>query len=622
MIQAPMPPPPPLPPHPHHPAMSPGVQALPAEFERLHFGSSPPPHLGHQQAHGSRVDDLGHHHRQFDTGLLKKEKDQYEGYSYEKVTPQLPNEKASWSVVTKTKMPLSQAELLAMVNKQKRKGSAAFTLLMGKEMKGYKRQQVEKLIEDRAHADQRFEFKLSGLKLDQQTDRSGNRDTSAFQVILKRQLRKDLTNDGLPALGKLREPHREVVDLTRMSDDPSEGSSQDYHHGSSPPPLRFGSAPFEGFMDQHRFEPPPHQMPFGHSPAPLMHDIHGAHQVPSPHHTPPVGNPFIHHDPRQAHPPPPFHPHMPSPPPTHHPHVPSPPPPHHAHAEKLEGNAKKPKEANSKKEWKHPKPVVHQEKIHKTHRHRKAASESDWDIISESSDSSRAYTDRTPNTNSSGNSARKDRDHHRGTNSRRSSRSHHDEYANGNNERHEEVYRVHRRKPTVSPDRPRRCSRPHYTVEEFDVIPASNTRAHRPYPIRSRTTAHRPERWPEPVERPAFHSRHMSYDDDRSYEHRGLTPPGRRGSVYAPKPPLALDTYEAREEQERWDRLDRIDRGRDLLREERRREEIREALARELEREAEEARRRERTLGRDVFYDEPSRPRRFSRGYDHDRFPF
>ncbi|KAL8781613.1 MAG: hypothetical protein Q9203_000191 [Teloschistes exilis] len=609
MIQAPMPPPPPLPSHAHHPGMPPGVQALPAEFERLHFGSSPPLHLGHQQAHGFRVDDLSHHHRQFDTGLLKKEKDQYEGYSFEKVVPQLPNEKATWSVVTKTKMPLSQAELLAMVNKQKRKGLAAGTLLMSPEMKGYKRQQVMKLVDDRRKADPRFEFELSGLKLDQQTDRRGARTTSAFQVILKRQLRKDLTNDGLAVLGKLHEPHREVVDLTRMSDEPSEGS-QDYHHGGSSPPLRFGSAPYEGFMDQQRFEPPPHQMPFIHPPATPMHGIHGNHQIPSPHHGPPIEKPFIHHDPHQPHPPPPFVPHM-------SPH----PPPHHVHTEDFEGSAKEAKEVKNKKGGKYSKPVVHQEKTHKYHKGRKAASESDWDIISESSDSSPAYTDRTPDTNYSSNSARKDKDYHRGKDSRRSSRSHHDEYANGSNERHEEVFRVHRRKPTVSPEGPRRrrSSRPHFTVEEFEVIPASNTRAHRPSPNRSRTTAYRSERWPEAVERPAFRSRHLSYDDP-SHEYRGLTPPGHRGSVHAPKRPLALDMYEAREEQERLDRLDRIDRGRDLLREGRRREEFREAVARELEREAEETRRRERTLGRDVFY-EP-RPPRFSRGYDHDRFPF
>ncbi|KAL8661167.1 MAG: hypothetical protein Q9202_005824 [Teloschistes flavicans] len=562
--------------------MSPGVQALPAEFERLHFGSSPPSPLD----------------RKFDTSLLQKEKDQYEGYSYEKVTPQLPKEKATWSVVTKTKMPLSQAELLAMVNKQKRKGPAAYVLLLSQDMKGFKRQQVENLIEDRTNADPRFDYKLSGLKLDQQTDRRGVRTTSAFQVILKRTLRKDIG---------FREPHREVVDLTKMSDDPSEGSSQGYPHGS--PPLHFGSVPREGFMDQPRFERPPHQMPFVHPPAPSMHDIHGNHPVPPPHHIPNVESPFVRHDPHQAHPPPQFMPPMASHPPLH-----------HAHTEKLEGNAKPVKDVKHKKEEKHSKPVVHQEKIHNPHGHRKAASESDYDFVSESSDCSRAYTDRTPSTSYSGNSARKDSDRHRGKDSRRSSRSHHDEYANGSNQRHEEVFRIHRRKPTVSPDPPRRSTRAYYTVEDFEVIPASTTRTQRPHLARSRTSAHRPE----PMDRPAVHTRHMSYDDDRHYNFRGLTPPGRRGSVYAPKRPLALDMYDAREEQEHLDRLDRMDRGagrRDLLREERRREEIREAVTREMDREAEEMRRRERTLPRDTFYDE-ARPRRFSRGYDHDRFPF
>lgn len=587
--------------------MFPGIQALPVEFDRLDIGSPMPPHAVPQHARHPSQDKLDHRGHEFDTTLLRKEKDLYEGYSYERVTPQQPNKKATWSVVSKERMPLSQGELLAMVTKQKRKGPAPWALLKSNEMKGFKRQQVSQLIDGRMRADPRFEYELAGLKLDQHKDKPGRRSTSTFQVILKRQLRKDLTSAGLTDLGKLHEPNREIVDLNRLSDEPSEGSSQDYHHGSPPPPLHFGPPPHEPFLDHHRFQPP-HQMPFMHHPAPPMPDIH--HQMPhsgapSPH-APHMENPFIHQDHLQAHLPPPFIPPMPS---------------HTAHHGGHEQEPKEVKEAKHKKEAKHVKPMIHQEKPPKSHKHRKAASESDWDIISESSESSRAYTDWTPDTSYSGNSARKDRDHHRGKDSRRSSHSHRDDYGK---ERHEEAYRVHRRKPTVSTDRPRRNSgRSRYDFEDIEVIPASNSRTHRPYLTRSRTSAHRSKRVPEYLERPAFHSRHMSYDDDRYHDYRGLTPPGRRASIYAPKRPLALDNFSGRVDHH--DRLERDEIRRELLREERRKEEMREAVARELEiekeemrRRDEEMRRRDRAMSRDMLYDE--RPGRYSRGYDNDRF--
>ena len=115
----------------------------------------------------------------------------------------------------------------------------------------------------------------------------------------------------------------------------------------------------------------------------------------------------------------------------------------------------------------------------------------------------------------------------------------------------------------------------------------------------------------------------MSYDEDRPHDFRGLTPPGRRASIYGPKRSLALDLYDHREEQER---AEKAEIRQELLREERRKEELRFSVARQLEREAEEMRRRDRVLlgrdmmGRDMLYDE--RPGRWARGYDNDRFGY
>ncbi|KAL8735999.1 MAG: hypothetical protein Q9166_000561 [cf. Caloplaca sp. 2 TL-2023] len=589
--------------------MPPGVQSLPVEFDHLNLGPVMPPHGAHQHVQPPSPGGLGKLGLEFDTSLLRKEKDSYEGYNFEKLIPQQPNEKATWALVAKTRMPLGQHELRAMVDKQRRKStSAAWNLLKSDEMKGFKRKQVDQLISDRMEADSRFSYELVGLKLDQTSDRRGYRNTTAFQVILKRQLRKDFSNAGSAGLGKLHEPHREIVDLTGGSQEPSEASSQNFFRGSSPP-HHFMPPPHHGFPDDHAFGHPPHQPPFVHHPEPPMHEVHHeAHRgTPPQHHMPHHGiphfeDPFVRHDPHQAHPPPaPFAPHVP-------PHM----TPHEMHMEK----PREAKDAKYNKGAKDMKPKIHQDKPPKPEKqHRKAHSESDWDYLSESSTSSRAYTDRTPDTLYSNSSSRKEHKHHGRKDSRHSSHSHHDDHGS---ERHEQVYRIHRRKPVVSPDGSRQHGRPHYNVEEIEMIPASNTRVHRPYLTRSRTSAHRPERLADHFERPIFASRHMSYDDDRHHDLRGLTPPGRRASIYAPKRPFALDLFDQREEQER---IERDEIRRELLREEqRRKEDLRESVARQLEREAEEIRRRDRAMNRDVLYDE--RPGRWSRGYGNDRFPY
>lgn len=612
MIQAPMPPPPA--PHAPHQGFPPGVQSLPVDFDYLNLGVPMPPHGGHQRMSPPLMSGLGRLGPEFDTTLLQKEKDIYEGYNFERINPQQPNEKATWAVVTKTKMPLGQRELLAMVNKQKRKGLGAWQLLKSDEMKGFKRKQVDQLIEDHMRADPRFDFELAGLRLDQYNDKRGGRGTSAFQVILRRHVRKDLPASGPAGLDKLHEPHREVVDLTGGSEDPSEGSSRGFFGGHSPPLNHFAPPPNHGFPDHHGFVQHPHQPSSVHHPGPPMHGAHHeahheAHRgSPPPNHMPHFDDPFIHHDVHQAHPPPLLNQYM-------HPQM----QPHDGHKEKHK-DAKEGKQKKNLKESKDSRPEIHQSKPYKSEKkYKKAPSETDRDFFSESSDSSsQAYTDRTPDTVYSSNSSRKDnKGYHKGKDSRRNSHSHRDD------DRNEQVYRVHRRKPTMSPDRSRPTGRSRHEVEEVEVIPATHMRNTRPYLIRSRTSAYRSDRLPEHLDRPAYHSRHMSYDDERSHGFRGPTPPGRRASMYAPKRTLALDLYDAREEQERQERVEREEIRRELLKEERRKEELRESVARQLEREAEQMRRpigRNRGLSSDDLYDE--RPGRYSRGYDNDDFLF
>ncbi|KAI4230194.1 MAG: hypothetical protein L6R36_000307 [Xanthoria steineri] len=611
--------------------MSPGLHSLPGQFDNLNLRPTVSPPRPHQfpppPPPPLPMPDLGNLGPEFDTSLLQKEKSVYEGYHFERVLPQQPNEKATWAIATKTKMPIGQNELRAMADKQKKKGpTAAWNRLKSDEMKGFKRKQVDELISDRMAADPRFDYELVGLKLDQWTDRGGSRTTKSFQVILKRQPRKDLSSARPAGLGKLHRSHREVVDLTGGSQDPSEGSSQD-DFGRHSPHHHFMPPPQHGFPGFPGFETPSPQPPFVHQ-GPAAQDMHPEfhHESPPPHHPPHhmphhpphhsphhlphheiphFEDPFVHPDQRQAYPPQaplppeaPFPPYAPFPP-----NVAQPMPDHREHQEK-------PKEAKPKGA-KDMKPKIHQDNPYKSEKkHRKAHSESDWDYFSESSGSSRAYTDRTPDTSYSHGSSRKGYKRHERRDSHRSSHSHHDDRGN---DRHEQVYRVHRRKPVVSPDRSRPNGRSRYEADEIEVIPASTMRTHRPYLTRSRTSAHRPDRLVEHFERPAFQSRHTSYDDDGPREFRRVTPPGRRASIYAPKRSVALDLYDHREEQ---DRAERDEMRRDILREERRQEELRESVKRQMDREAEEIRRRERAM----MYDE--RPGRWARRYGDDRFRY
>lgn len=575
------PPPPPPPPHPSHPN---GVQTLPADFERLNMGPEMDPHLGNpRQIHDPMLDGhLRHLSRDYDTSLLRKEKDQYEGYSFEKLEADHPHQKATWALARRTKMPLSQTDLLAQVSKQKRKGNLARDLLFSSEMVGFKRRQVEQLISDRTQADPRFNYDLVGLKLHQIRPRRG-RLTTAFEAILKRRIKSDLTNVVSPPLNKFHEPMTEIIDLTGGNDSRSEGSMQDYF---GPVP----SGPHFPHQENRSFEHQPG--PFLRDPSPGIHrgspplphgfpPIH--HGVPPMDHGQPMDDPFMHQGHQQNMPPP----------------------------QPLFGD--QPDQPRSKPmkmpEHKKSSPKLHQGKPEKPYqRHGRSHSESDSDTVSDKSGFT-TDTARTPDTSYSNYSSHKGKKYHEGHKNHRSSRNPHDE---------EDVYRVHRRKPARSPDRSSRHDHGRYETEEVTILPASSSRTRHPYLSRSRTIDYHHER---PL---SLHHRAQSYDDERPQGLRRLAS-NRRSSVYAPSHILDVDLFDERAER---DRLARDEMKKEIIREEmekeRQREEVQREVRREmaavksLEKEADAMRRRERGLAGERFYEQ--RPGRYSRGYDNDLF--
>ena len=98
------------------------------------------------------------------------------------------DEKATWKIVIKTNMPLSQRELRAHIAEDKKKGRSVTEQYVHPDMKGFQKQQVDRLLEDRnrEETDPLFVYKLASLRLVKIKSKQTTRQTSAMQIILKR----------------------------------------------------------------------------------------------------------------------------------------------------------------------------------------------------------------------------------------------------------------------------------------------------------------------------------------------------------------------------------------------------------------------------------------------------
>ena len=86
----------------------------------------------------------------------------------------------------KTKMPLSQDELRTYAAKDQKK--SVKEQYDDPAMSGFKKQQVDRLLQDRnrAETDPRFVYKLASIKLVQKATKHNTRQTTAMQIFLKR----------------------------------------------------------------------------------------------------------------------------------------------------------------------------------------------------------------------------------------------------------------------------------------------------------------------------------------------------------------------------------------------------------------------------------------------------
>ena len=190
---------------------------------------SPPPPLahGHQTFHKNSSDThrLSHSRK---SGQVS-----YEGYTFTKCDSKKTGQKETWAVARMDPMPVSQEDLKAQIEKNRKKHISALDEYNDDNMKGNKRKQVDNLIRERTKVDgdYGYEYVLASIKRDSRRTKSKTPETLSMQVILKRQ----------PIAGFLHEPSAgppidfhaklpsQVMDLSRK-DDP--GKVEDYHFGS------------------------------------------------------------------------------------------------------------------------------------------------------------------------------------------------------------------------------------------------------------------------------------------------------------------------------------------------------------------------------------------------------
>lgn len=498
--------------------------------------------LHHEDSNGQIFNDL-------DSPLPR-----YEGFMLTKA--EFPGQEKKWLRVKRKEMPWYQAQFRSEIQKEKRKGVNADKVYNSKEMNGSKREQVDRLIRDKILQNPTFDYKLVSLKLD--VLRNGM--TNSMRVILKRE------NTSSDAFTRVQALNGEIVDLTK--DDVSHGVGESAHGSSrgSPPPVR-------NFM-HHQKEPmlPESRLPSTQGAEPWAHvrrpDIPGSSPQLSPsfeHTLPSFSQPLdnsFRREPAGAFRPSPDDPlrrESPFGPP------PSFQQPHHHHDFQTEISEEQQdsdfvpagkkthqndRSDNKRSDNKHDKNHGrnHDNNYEKSHRESTSHSEFDGsESLSDYSDFSKTRSNQTRDTEVSADEYRgekmssgkykknrrnsyssqeqyhgsSDKDDHRHgprlgrKDSRQSSRGSHEDERNTRG-----GFRRHRRRSPHHSPNSSQSSGVRYYIDDFEVIPSSNSRHERPSPFRR--TSSISQDYP-----PSLHQRTSSYDEEARATRR---PSGIRGN--------------------------------------------------------------------------------------------
>lgn len=114
-------------------------------------------------------------------------------------------------------MPMSQADMKDQVRKQYKNRVSAREQYEDLRMQGFKRRQVDRLIEDRERRDDpNFHYEIGSIKLEQRRLESGKYENWTMRVILRRRLRPGVSfHPAMAPIGPPR-PSTEIIDITRQ----------------------------------------------------------------------------------------------------------------------------------------------------------------------------------------------------------------------------------------------------------------------------------------------------------------------------------------------------------------------------------------------------------------------
>ena len=500
------PPPPPLVQRPAFP----GMPGLVNDFSRMHVDPSGHPFVHNMQQPAAiqliQPPGLSHMPDPRSIPSIGKPPVGYVGYTFTKHPIEHVGQKETWAIVDRELMPASQADLKNQVEKQRRKAGTGLNQYNDPDMKGFKRKQVDELIRacKAMELDHRFEYTVASIKRDIKRRQSGP-ETSAMQVILRRQTRPDVTVQGpFVGFGNLRLPVSGFVDLSGAEE--YDRSSQNSSNGHRP-----GAYPFERHLSEpwvhvtHPDARPPPQHAHSHEHA-HAHDHEHAHAHDHDHGNAHGHGPGLEQQPRP-----------------HHDHPP------HSHEEAHDAKHDHDKKAKKQKDKKDKSPKIFHVGI----------IDSDDSSFSDS-DSSSDDTDRTPDTVVSSEGSHyhhKDKKHHKSKHHRKSSSHEH---------AHEPVkviYREHRRKePMRRASSPPPSYRSRYRHDDVIVEPEYTYRR-------------RPE--PQyPRQRFDYHHRAMSFDDERLHDH-DMRGPVRRPSTYHRRITSTAHPMDPLEQRRRHEMIDR-----------------------------------------------------------------
>lgn len=146
---------------------------------------------GQKSVHGSSIDPPHLIHSRSSRHVS------YEGYTFTKCDFKQTGQKETWAVARMTPMPVSQEDLKDHIKRNRKKHITALDEYNDEKMKGFKRKQVDNLIQEctKIDGDYGYEYELASIKLDARKTKSKLSETLSMQVILKRQLRADLPHE-------------------------------------------------------------------------------------------------------------------------------------------------------------------------------------------------------------------------------------------------------------------------------------------------------------------------------------------------------------------------------------------------------------------------------------------